>query len=189
MLFLIPPFLNALMICFHESVRFGLVIFSLVTALATFGILYPRSNNAMLNYTNGFLLSWQVIWSFNLLYVFNIDSLKCVRIRRFRGSESCYYESLGDTTGLRRFLWAFDLALNFRGTGWMAIENNNSYWPPQKYTWWSSSSQSSKRRLAKLGANWFLFGLGQHLLQEPTHILPGTKLSCRGQGYWRLMQK
>lgn len=70
------------------------------------------------NYLSGFLSSWHIIWSANVLLIYDVRALK--GIQKFgppSDSVSYCWECLPPLFSYRRELWALDLSTNFRRIG------------------------------------------------------------------------
>ena len=174
LLFLLPPLLSAVAVSFStiglHSRKLAAFTYFLITSLSLYGIFHPPSSNAFLNYANGFFLSWYLVWSMNILFIFDVRSLRRLQMRRVRGHDFCYWEPMCDTTGLRRLVWALDLSTNFRGLGWMSTSPGVP-WPLAKYRWSSTTTQTFCRRLLRLIMDGLIFSGAQLLPDEPTGIL------------------
>jgi hypothetical protein len=149
------------------------ILFSAIIALATWGIAHPPSDNALINYANGFFLSWYLIWSTNVFFIYDIRSLRRLQMRSVQGHDFCYWEPIHETWGLRRLMWVVDLSTNFRGLGWMST-NPGFSWPPAKYRWCSTTSYGLVKRLQKFAVDYLIFCWVRGLIRDSPNILLGT---------------
>lgn len=176
MLFLLPPVLNALAISRTDitspAYRLREAVFFSTIATATYGILYPPSHHALVNYANGFFLSWYLIWSTNILFTYDIRSLRRLQVRSAQGHDFCYWEPIHETSGLRRFVWPLDLSTNFRGLGWMCTKPGTS-WPPTKHRWCPATTYGLAGRLRKLAVDVVIFGAARILTRKSPNSLHG----------------
>lgn len=181
-LFLLPPFLSAVAISctdvLPQSHKLSLFISSLIIAIAVYGISHPPSDNALVNYVNGFLLSWHLVWSMNILFVYDIRSLRRLQMKSLQGCHFCYWEPLRDTAGWHRLSWGLDLSTNFRGLGWMSTSSRDS-WPSLRYKWRPTTSYGLPRRLQKLALVCIIFGLARRLVHQPSGIALCTFILLR----------
>ena len=174
LLFIVPPCLNtAAIFCSdltsHPRKIRAFTLF-LIMSSSVYGVLHPPSNNALLNYTNGFFLSWYFIWSMNILFVLDFPSLRRLQVSSVQGHEFRCWEPICDTTTLHRVAWAFDLSTNFRGLGWMST-SPEAPWPLAKYRWSPTKSLKFSLRLQKLLMDCLIFSGARRFVDEPSNIL------------------
>lgn len=164
--FLLPPALTAVAVYCVDIVRrihiLNAFIFVLIASSAIYGLCHPPFHNALANYANGFMLSWYLIWSVNILFVCDVRSLRRLRSTTVQGCDFCHWEPLRDTTAVGRIAWALDLSTNFRGLGWMSAETDAS-WPPAKYRWRPAPAYGLSQRFRRLIADAVIFVFAWHV--------------------------
>lgn len=166
-LLLLPPLLNTLAIFYLNIVRraYWLRLFCLllIVFITLYSIFYPFSSHLLIRYTCAFFLSWYLIWSVNILFVFDIRSFRRFRVRQCGRQELVCWESVYQTAGLNRLIWALDLSTNFRGLGWRSTRANAA-WPSRKHQERLKNSMGLLLRVQKLAVRGvILFGIDRFL--------------------------
>ncbi|KAH8664792.1 hypothetical protein BGZ61DRAFT_367040 [Ilyonectria robusta] len=120
---MISPAILCFPVCFIEDLcstyAARCATFATISAFAIQIIFNPPYENSLYNYLSGFLSSWYIIWSANVLLIHDVRALK--RIQKLglpSDSVSYCWECLPPAFSYRRVLWALDLSTNFRVIGW-----------------------------------------------------------------------
>lgn len=119
----ISPAILCLSVCFIEiscsTYATRCATFAAISAFAIQTIFNPPYENALYNYLSGFLSSWYIIWSANVLFIHDVRALKRIQKLSLPSDSVSYcWECLPPIFSYRRGLWALDLSTNFRGIGW-----------------------------------------------------------------------
>lgn len=86
----------------------------LAIAITTWFTFTAAWSNPSLAFLAGFWSSWNLIWLWH--WIFARDPRSVWRVMYTNGTET--KEHFPNTIGFKRWMWALDLSLNYRGVGW-----------------------------------------------------------------------